>query len=735
MNRKPIYLDYNATTPVDPRVAEQMLPYLTEHFGNPSSTHPYGLITKKAVEKARRQVADLLECHLDEIIFTSGGSESNNLALKGAAFARRERGNHIITSAVEHPAVNEVCYFLAQNGFEITYLPVDSTGLVDGDAALEAITDRTILISIMHANNEVGTIQPVGEIARAARQRGILMHSDCAQSMGKIPVVVDDLQVDMLSIAGHKMYAPKGIGALYIRRGVELVKQTHGADHERNWRAGTENVLEIVGLGAACELATGDLEDHQRHLEKVRDLLENRLAESIPEMKINGNLHRRLPNTANVSFPGLEANTILDALTGVAASAGAACHSEEVELSPVLVAMSLPLEVAMGTVRFSVGRFTTEADVEDAAREIISIVRQLGPQTVAPSPQKISADEVKLTQFTHGLGCACKLRPQLLEQVLQKIPQPTDPDILVGSDTSDDAAVYRLNAELAVVGTVDFFTPIVDDPFDFGRIAAVNSLSDVYAMGGTPLFALNVVGFPSNRLPISVLDKILQGALQVANEAGISIIGGHTVDDTEPKFGWAVTGIVHPKSIVHNQGARPGDALILTKALGTGVLATALKRGLLNPDARDELVQSMTALNRDAAHIMQEIGVHAATDITGFGLLGHLLEMMIGSGTSAEIVLDQIPWLPGAMEMVELDIVPGGTRDNAAYTSPFVEYSVEISLPQKLLLNDAQTSGGLLMAVPANRTARMIDALQNRSVAAVLIGSVTSAENIRIEVI
>ncbi|RMF57728.1 MAG: cysteine desulfurase, partial [Calditrichaeota bacterium] len=260
---EPIYLDYNATTPIDPRVAEAMRPFIEQHFGNPSSSHIFGVTTKKAVEKARRQIAEMLGCELAEVIFTSGGSESNNTAIKGVAAAYRSKGNHLITSSVEHPAVTEVCRYLESRGYKVTYLPVDEWGRVDPAAVEEAITPETILITIMHANNEVGTIQPIREIADIAHQHGVLMHSDCAQSVGKIPVTIQELGVDLLSIAGHKIYAPKGVGALYVRTGVKLEKLIHGADHEMNWRAGTENVIQNVALGEACELVHRNLARYQ----------------------------------------------------------------------------------------------------------------------------------------------------------------------------------------------------------------------------------------------------------------------------------------------------------------------------------------------------------------------------------------------------------------------------------------------------------------------------------------
>ncbi len=364
---KPIYLDYNATTPIDPEVAEAMRPYLFEHFGNPSSSHWYGIQTKKAVDEARRQVAALLHCNPEEVVFTSGGSESNNYAIKGTAFANREKGNHIITSAIEHPAVLEVCKYLAEKGFQITYLPVDEFCLVAPRELQESIRPQTILITIMHANNEVGTIQPIAEIAKIAKEHGIVFHTDAAQSVGKIPTRVDELDVDLLTIAGHKLYAPKGIGALYVRGGIRLEKLIHGADHEQDLRAGTENVLEIVGLGQACEIAKRDLAKNTRHMQKMRDLLYAGLRQQWGEIRLNGHPEKRLPNTLSVCFQSIEANTLLAEIESVAASAGAACHSDSVRVSSVLEAMQVDLEYAMGTVRFSTGKMTTEDEVKKTA--------------------------------------------------------------------------------------------------------------------------------------------------------------------------------------------------------------------------------------------------------------------------------------------------------------------------------------------------------------------------------
>jgi cysteine desulfurase len=370
----PIYLDYNATTPLDPQVAEAMLPYIHQHFGNPSSSHIYGTTARKAVDLARRQVAEMLRCSTEEVIFTSGGTESNNYAIKGLAGAYRDKGNHIITSSVEHPAVIEVCRYLEGRGCRVTYLPVDESGLVDPQQVEEAITPQTILVTIMHANNEVGTIEPIAEIAEIARRYGALVHADCAQSVGKIPAQVDELGVDLLSIAGHKLYAPKGIGALYVRAGVKLEKLIHGASHEMNWRAGTENVIEAVGLGRACELIDQNLTAYSSHMRQMRDRLEAGLCRSFPDLRVNGHPEKRLPNTSSVSFKGLEASTILAEMETVAASAGAACHSDQVEVSSVLEAMQVPLEYAMGTIRLSVGRYTTSQEIDTALEEIVRVV-------------------------------------------------------------------------------------------------------------------------------------------------------------------------------------------------------------------------------------------------------------------------------------------------------------------------------------------------------------------------
>jgi len=374
---KQIYLDYNATTPIDPEVAKTMRPYLDQYFGNPSSSHLFGIQTRKAVEKARIQIAEMLNCFTDEIIFTSGGTESNNYAIKGIAFVNRAKGNHIITSSIEHPAVIEVCRFLETEGYAVTYLPVDEFGLINIEDLKKAIKPQTILISIMHANNEVGTIQPISEIAQIAKENNVYLHTDAAQSMGKIPVKVNDLGIDLLSIAGHKLYAPKGVGAIYIRRGTKLAKLMHGADHEQNLRAGTENVLEIVGLGKACEIADRDISDNMIHLKKMRDKLHNGILDKFPKIKLNGHPEKRLPNTLSISFQNLEVNQILSEMEGIAASAGAACHSDSIKVSTVLSAMKVPLDFAMGTIRFSTGKMTTEDEIENTIDTITKTIQKL----------------------------------------------------------------------------------------------------------------------------------------------------------------------------------------------------------------------------------------------------------------------------------------------------------------------------------------------------------------------
>lgn len=368
-----IYLDYNASTPIDPAIAAAMQPFLFDHYGNPSSGHWASIGAKAALETARSQVASLLGCQSDEVVFTSGGSEANNFALKGVFHALRGRGDHIITTRIEHPSILEPCRFLERLGARVTYLSVDGYGRIDRGELRDAITPRTILVSIMHANNEVGTIQPIEECAVIARDRGVLFHTDAAQSVGKITTNVRELGVDLLSVAGHKLYAPKGIGALFVRRGVRLEPLIHGAGHEGGRRAGTESALLAVSLGAACELARGLTP--MDWIRGLRDYFWQELQKQFGNrVVLNGHPTHRLPNTLNVSYVGKIGAELLDRLEGVAASTGSACHAGRVELSPVLQAMGIAPEVGMGAVRFSLGRGTMRDEIDLAVERLHSML-------------------------------------------------------------------------------------------------------------------------------------------------------------------------------------------------------------------------------------------------------------------------------------------------------------------------------------------------------------------------
>lgn len=367
----PVYLDYNATTPVDPAVLEAMLPYLAEHFGNPSSTHAYGTAAAEGVGRARGQVAGLLGCAPEEVVFTSCASESTNQAIKGAAFALRERGRHIITSAVEHPATLNACRYLEREfGFSLTVLPVGPDGRIDADDVRRAIRPDTVLITLMHAQNETGVLQPVAEVGGIAREYGVLFHVDAAQSLGKINVCVDDLGCDLLTVAGHKLYAPKGVGALYVRKGVELHPLLHGASYEGGRRAGTANVPYAVALGKACELAGQKLSSGEtERLRTLRDRLHQALAASL-DVRLNGHLTERLPNTLNVSVLGAVGNDLLAAVPEIAASTGSACHAGVSKPSETLLAMGIPPEIALGALRLSLGRYSTADEVDFAAERL-----------------------------------------------------------------------------------------------------------------------------------------------------------------------------------------------------------------------------------------------------------------------------------------------------------------------------------------------------------------------------
>ena len=362
----PIYLDHNATTPLLPEVVDAMLPYLREHFGNPSSGHVYGRRARDAVEAARAQVASLVGAAPPEIVFTSGGTEANNLAILGMAASRPDR-KHIVTSVIEHPATANPCRLLDRRGYDVTWLGVDETCQVREDDVRQALTDRTALVTLMHANNETGTIQPVAEVASATREAGALLHTDAAQSVGKVAVRVDELGVDLLSIAGHKLYAPKGVGALYIRNRVSLDPVLRGAGHERGLRPGTENVASIVGLGAACEIAAVSLAEESARVRALRDELWSLLQAQIPGVAINGHETLRLPNTLNVRLPGARGSAVLAGAPGIAASTGSACHEAGESASALLLAMGLDAEDALGSVRLSLGRATTGEDTHRAA--------------------------------------------------------------------------------------------------------------------------------------------------------------------------------------------------------------------------------------------------------------------------------------------------------------------------------------------------------------------------------
>lgn len=379
-----IYMDYNATTPLEEKVFNEMVPYLKEEFGNPSSIYKKAQIAKKAIENAREKVAKLLDCSPDEVFFTSGGTESDNWAIKGVAFALREKGNHIITSQIEHHAVLNTCKFLEKIGFKITYAPCDKYGIVDVDFIRKAINDKTILITIMYANNEIGTIQPVEEIAKLAREKNIYFHTDAVQVVGKLPVSVKKIGVDLLSLSAHKFYGPKGVGALYIKKGTKILPFINGGHQEKGKRGGTENVAGIVGLGKAAEIAMQEMENEMVYVKKLRDKLENGIKEKIPEIVINGHPEKRLYNTLNLCVKYVEGESILLNLDfeGICASSGSACTSGSLEPSHVLLAIGLSPEIAHGSLRFSLGKYNKEEDVDkviDVLPKIVEKLRKISP--------------------------------------------------------------------------------------------------------------------------------------------------------------------------------------------------------------------------------------------------------------------------------------------------------------------------------------------------------------------
>jgi cysteine desulfurase len=385
-----IYLDHAATTPTRPEVVKAMLPYFTDAFGNPSSIYSYGQEARGAVEEARTKVAELIGARSEEIIFTSGGTEADNYALKGVAYANERKGNHIITTSIEHRAVLEVCKFLEGRGFRITHLPVDKYGLVDPGDVKRAITGKTILISVMHANNEVGTIEPVEEIGKIAREAGVYFHTDAVQTVGHIPVNMDELKVDLLTISAHKFYGPKGVGALYVRKGTKLVSFMHGGGQEKKCRAGTENVPAIVGLGKAAELAGREMGKEAERLAYLRDKLIKGLVEKIDHIRLNGHPVRRLPNNVNVCADFVEGESLLLSLDleGICASTGSACSSASLEPSHVLLALGVPPEQAHGSLRFTLGRENAEADVEQVLEVLPGIVARLRAMSPLLKTQK-----------------------------------------------------------------------------------------------------------------------------------------------------------------------------------------------------------------------------------------------------------------------------------------------------------------------------------------------------------
>ncbi len=393
----PIYLDNAATTAVSPEVLETMLPYFTEHFGNPSSVHATGRDARKAIENARRQVAAAIgAASPQEIYFTAGGSESDNWAIKGAAFQNRKKGNHIITTAIEHHAVLHTCKWLERQGFEVTYLPVDAEGFVTAEQVERAITDQTILISIMAANNEIGTLEPIAEIGRVARAHKILFHTDAVQAVGAIPLDVQAMNIDMLSMSGHKFHGPKGIGALYIRKGVRIDTLIHGGAQERGQRAGTENLAGIVGMGKAIEIATTDLDAKAAKTSVLRDRLMNGILERIPDVRVNGPRERRLPNNVNVSVRYIEGESMLLRLdlAGIAASSGSACTSGSLDPSHVLLAIGLPHEVAHGSLRMTLGSDSTQDEVDRVLEVLPGIVSDLRSMSVLNRDTSTVTDEV-----------------------------------------------------------------------------------------------------------------------------------------------------------------------------------------------------------------------------------------------------------------------------------------------------------------------------------------------------
>ena len=794
---KVIYLDYNATTNIHEEERKAMEPYLSINFRNPSSSHKYGIQTKKGIVKARNQIATMLNCSSSEIIITSGASESNNYANKGIInyyFHNTHSPEKIsvITSSIEHPSVMEIYPYLKsiyKDKLEIITLPCDSDGIINLDAFKNSIQKNTLLISIMLANNETGCVQPIKEIREIAKKINpdCIVHTDASQALGKIPVDVKNLGVDLLTVAGHKIYGPKGIGALYIKTGIEkkLEKIIHGASHENNLRAGTENVLEIVGLGEACGLISRDLNKRMRQFMITRNIIYKIISEKIPKNnyvlhgpeidfsidinKLNDkqlyelvNKEKRLTNTLYISFPGIEANLILDKLSDkIACSAGAACHSEGVHMSHVLQAMKVSPQIAMGTLRISTGISTTEKDAEESAKSITEIVLQLMPKNNNLDNQnnllkyvkedQEAIDNCRLTKNTHGMGCGCKISPKLLQEVLSSLPIqkciPNDKNILVDNSSFDDGSVYNLtpfyistnantitsiNKEIALVSTLDFFTPICDNPYDFGAISCSNALSDIYAMGAKPINALSIVAFPITLLPKIILKEILRGAQDKADEAKCPILGGHSIDDNEPKFGLSVNGIVEKNKIWKNNSLKKDNYILLTKKIGTGVIMTSLKKDIVdkNEQCVKDAINIMKSLNKYHCELVTDnnINIDACTDITGFGLLGHLSECLLGEENKnliAEIYYNKIKFISDKVnELTEMGMTPGGAKSNLSYVDGKVDYDKKMTENEKLLINDPQTSGGLLMFMGEEDKNKMEKLCQEKNLECYEIGKI-----------
>jgi len=401
----PIYMDYHATTPMDPRVFEAMKPYFMETFGNAASrNHSFGWEAEEAVEKSRKQIADLIGSTTKEIVFTSGATESNNLALKGIAEMYAEKGNHIITAATEHKAILDTCKRLEKHGIRVTYLPVQANGLIDLEMLKEAITDKTILISIMYANNEIGVIQPMAEIGKIAKAKGVLVHSDATQAVGKVPVNVLKDNIDLMSMSGHKIYGPKGVGALYVRRKsprVQITAQMDGGGHERGMRSGTLNVPGIVGLGEACAICNADMPEESKRMAYLRDKLRGKLESELDEVYINGTMEHRLPNNLNISFAYVEGESLLMGINDIAVSSGSACTSATLEPSYVLKALGAGDDLAHSSIRFGLGRFNTEEEVNYVAAKVIDVVKKLRELSPLYEMAKEGIDLTKVQWTAH----------------------------------------------------------------------------------------------------------------------------------------------------------------------------------------------------------------------------------------------------------------------------------------------------------------------------------------------